>query len=137
MHLHSFLLTLALTGVACGGCATADDSTEPGQSAEVGAVTPNVSAFVLTVSASAESDITVTSPAHVDTCSLGASCNFAYLQGTALTIETADKNLIDCRRFSGWNGACAGQLATCHLVINSNLSTSPAYRSKVSGCVPQ
>jgi len=126
-----------LIGVAGGGCAITDGNAEPGQAVEVGAVTPNVSAFVLTVSASAESDITVTSSAHVDTCSASASCNFAYLQGTALTIETAAQNLIDCRRFSGWTGACAGQGATCNLVINSNLSTSPAYKLKVSGCVPQ
>jgi hypothetical protein len=137
MHLPSFHLTLALIGVACAGCVVVDDRTEPGKSEEVSAVTTNVSAFVLTVSASAESDITVTSPAHIDTCPGGATCNFAYLQGTALTIATAEKNLIDCRRFSAWNGACAGQLATCQLVINSDLFTSPAYRFKVSGCVPQ
>lgn len=100
-------------------------------------MTPNVSAFVLTVTADFESDIDVTNSTSGNNCPAGTTCNFAYLQGTAVTVQTAAQNLIDCRRFSGWTGACAGQGATCNLVINSDLSTSPGYRFKVSGCVPQ
>ena len=129
-------LAIASTGRVCGGCLAEGDA-ESARSAEVGAATPSVSAFVLTVSANIESDITVTNSTSGNTCPLGQTCNFPYLQGTVVTVRTEPQNLIDCRRFSEWNGACAGQGATCTLVMNSNLSTSPAYRFRVSGCVPR
>ena len=137
MHLRPFHLALALIGAACGGCALAEDDAAPGQSTEVSAVTPSISAFVLTVTANVESDITVTSPAHVDSCTGGTTCNFAYLQGTALTIQTDAKNLIDCAQFSSWSGACSGQGANCNLTINSNISTSARYKFGIPGCIPQ
>lgn len=137
MQLRSLHLTLALIGVACGGCALTEGEAESAQSVEIGAVTPDVSAFVLTVTASVESDITVTNSTSGNTCPGGTTCNFAYLQGTAVTVQTDAQNLIDCAQFSQWNGACAGQGATCHLVMNSNLSTAARYKFGIPGCVPQ
>ena len=139
MRLHSIYLAIASIGLVCGGCVADGDaeSAPSAQAAEVGGATTNASAFVLTVSASAESDITVTNSTSGNTCTLGATCNFAYLQGTVVTVHTEPSNLIDCRRFSEWIGACAGQGATCTLVMNSDLSTRPAYRFKVSNCTPR
>jgi hypothetical protein len=137
MHLSSFHLAAALIGVACGGCAITEGDAEPAQSVEVGAVTPNVSAFVLTVSTSGQSDIDVASSTSSNNCPAGTTCNFAYLQGTAVTVVTAAQNLINCAKFSQWDGACAGQGPTCSLVINSNLSTHPRYKFGILGCVPQ
>jgi hypothetical protein len=136
MHLRSPHLALALFGVACGGCALTEGDAEPAQSVEVRAVASTASAFVLTVTASFESDIDVTNSTSGNSCPAGSTCNFAYLQGTTVTVQTAATNLIDCARFSQWNGACAGQGATCSLVINSDLSTSARYKFGIPGCVP-
>jgi len=110
-----------------------DSDTEASQTAEI--VTPSVSAFVLTVG-SDENSITVTSSAPTNTCPAFATCNFAYLQGTALTIKTPLKNLPDCEIFNHWDGACAGQGATCSVVINSDISTN-AFFGPLSGCIPK
>lgn len=136
MRLGSFNLVLALIGATSGGCAITDDDAEGSQAAEVGAAMTNVSAFVLTVS-SEENDVVVSSPGHVDTCPGVGTCNFAYIGGTSLTIKTAKNNVIDCALFSHWDGACAGQSATCNLVINSNLSTSAIFQFGIPGCTPK
>ncbi len=110
-----------------------DSGTEGSRTAEI--VTPSVSAFVLTVSAD-ENNITVTSSAPTNTCPSFSTCNFAYLQGTALTIKTKPQNLIDCEQFTNWDGACAGQGATCSVVINSDISTD-AFFGPLRGCIPK
>jgi hypothetical protein len=57
--------------------------------------------------------------------------------GSALTLSlTATQNRVDCLGFAGWNGACAGQGATCSLVLNGNLSTSVRW-GRLGGCVPR
>lgn len=105
------------------------------QSAEISGSTPNLSAFVLSVTAD-EGRITVTGGGHTDTCLAFSTCNFAYLGGTPLTIKAQAKNLVDCAQFTSWEGACAGQSATCSLVINSDLSTASVY-GPILGCIPQ
>lgn len=137
MYLRSLHLAVALIGVACGGCAITEGDAESSQSVEVNAVTSNVSAFVLTVTANFESDIDVTNSTSGNNCPAGTTCNFAFLQGTAVTVQTAAQNLIDCAKFTQWDGACAGQGSTCSLVINSNLSTSARYKFGIPGCIPQ
>lgn len=93
-----------------------------------------LSAFVLSVHANAESDVTV----NGSSCLGGTTCNYAFLQGATATIITADKNLVDCARFNGWSGACAGQGTTCTLVINSDLATSALYKfGGIPGCRPR
>jgi len=133
MRIYSFSLVLALIGAASGGCAMTDSGTEGSQTAEI--VTPSVSAFVLTVTAD-ENRITVTSSSPTNTCPAFSTCNFAYLGGTALTINTPLKNLVDCEIFNHWDGACAGQGNTCSVVINSDISTT-AFFGPLSGCVPK
>jgi hypothetical protein len=83
-----------------------------------------------------ENTITVSSSRGVDSCDLG-SCDFAYAGGTSLTIRLSPtKNLADCLQFSGWQGACAGQGATCNLTISSNLSTRANW-TRIGGCIPR
>ncbi len=106
--------------------------TEGSNSQELG---PDLSAFVLTVS-SDEGQITVTSSSGTNTCIEADTCNFAYLGGSALTIKSQGQNLPDCEKFNHWVGACAGQTATCNVVINSNLSTSAVF-GPILGCVPK
>jgi hypothetical protein len=137
MHFRSIHLAIALIGMTCGGCAVTQDGADPAESADVGAVTSNVAAFVLTVHANVESDVDVTNSTSGNSCSAGTICNFAYLQGTAVTVRTAAQNRIDCAQFLQWTGACAGQGATCNLVINSALTTTARYKFGIPGCVPQ
>jgi hypothetical protein len=54
-----------------------------------------------------------------------------------LTISTNPQNRIDCLAFSGWSGACAGQGATCTVVINSDLTTGAEFGTVIRGCVPK
>jgi len=62
---------------------------------------------------SLESGITVTSSRGVDSCDSGF-CDLTYAGGSSLTIHlTSTRNTADCLMFSGWQGACAGQGATC------------------------
>jgi hypothetical protein len=133
MRICSFSLVLALIGAASGGCAMMDSNTDG--DAKLGTETSALSAFVLTVGAD-ENSITVTSSAPTNTCPAFSTCNFAYLQGTTLTIKTALKNLIDCEIFNHWDGACAGQGSTCTVVINSDISTN-AFFGPLSGCIPK
>ena len=113
---------------------TASDDAQS-HAAEVGTATSNLAAFVLTVSSN-ETSVVVSSPGRSDTCFRG-SCNFAYIEGTPLTIQSDAQNWIDCAQFSSWGGACAGQGATCNLVINSELSTFALFRFGIPGCMPQ
>lgn len=97
--------------------------------------TSALSAFVLSVHANAESDAIINGSSS---CLGGTTCNFAFLQGATVTISTQDKNLIDCARFTGWSGACAGQGTTCTLVMNSDLATSALYKfGGIPGCRPR
>jgi hypothetical protein len=85
---------------------------------------------------SLDSGITVSSTRGVDNCDSGF-CDLAYTGGASLTIHlTSTRNTADCLMFSSWQGACAGQGATCNLVINSNLSSSAKW-TRISGCVPK
>lgn len=95
---------------------------------KIGTATAALSAFVLTVSSDFNGNsIKVTSPTHIDTCGRSATCNFAYLEGTSLTIHTDAINRLACSVFDSWEGACAGQTETCTIVINSNLSTASVF----------
>jgi len=125
-------LALVVSSAILGGCAVTDSDTERSQSAEV-VVTP-ASAFVLTVSGIEGED--VASPGRLDICTNG-QCQFAYIGGTSLAITPDGRDATaDCLRFSSWSGACAGQGATCNLVINSNLSVRSVW-TRVPGCTPQ
>ena len=136
MRLHSFGLIFALICAASGGCTTPDNDIEESHVAEVRAPMPDLSAFVLTVIA-VESDIVITAANTVtNTCPGNSICNFAYIAGTALTIHTQGRILPDCEKFVHWDGSCAGHGASCSLVINSNLSTTPVY-GPILGCVPK
>lgn len=137
MQIPSLHLAIALIGMACGGCALTDGNADPAQDEDVAAVTPSVSAFVLTVHANVESDIDVTNSTSGNNCPAGTTCNFAYLQGTTVTIRTAPQNRIDCAQFLQWSGACAGQGSTCSVVMNSALTTSARYKFGIPGCVPE
>ena len=71
-----------------------------------------------------------------DNCDSGF-CDLTYAGGSSLAIRlTSTTNLADCLAFSSWQGACAGQGATCTLVINSALS-SRAVWTRIGGCVPR
>jgi len=84
-----------------------------------------------------ETDIDVTGPDRSDSCPEGPSCSFHYAIGAALTVSvTPTENLADCLMFIGWNGACAGQGATCSLALDSDLSTSVRW-GRISGCRPR
>jgi len=137
MRFHSFGLILALICAASGGCTTQDSDIEESHAAEVRTPAPDLSAFVLTVTADVESDIVITATNTVtNTCAANHTCNFAYIAGSSLSISTQGRIVPDCERFVDWDCACVGQGALCHLVINSNLSTTPVY-GPISGCVPK
>lgn len=128
----SLYLALVVSGAILGGCAVTDSDIES-QSAE-DAVTSAASAVVLSVSGIEGED--VASPGRFDTCTNG-QCQFAYLAGTSLTITPDGRNATaDCLQFASWSGACAGQGATCNLVINSALSVRSVWTRR-PGCVPQ
>ncbi len=135
MRLAPFSLVLALIPAAAGGCVTADIDPEGSQAAEVAEVgiTPNVSAFVLSVGTD-DGIVTVTGGGTTNTCG-SLQCNFAYLAGTSLSLSARGVPA-DCEKFSSWSGACSGQGNPCSLVINSNLSTT-AQDSFIPGCKPQ
>lgn len=91
-------------------------------------------AFALSVETD-ENLITVTSSRGTDTCDVGF-CDYAYAGGSSLTVRvTPAINRADCLRFTGWDGACAGQGSTCTLTINSDLWTDAIW-SPISGCTP-
>jgi hypothetical protein len=82
-----------------------------------------------------ENEITVTSSRGVDTCDLGF-CEYGYAGGSALTVRVAPAtNRADCLRFTGWEGACAGQGSICSLTINGDLSTTALW-GPIAGCSP-
>ena len=112
-----------------------DSDIEGGQAAEIGSVTPRGSAIVLTVTSWVNDVVVLIPPGGFNTCPAFETCTFGYDAGTALTIKTRPKNLADCEKFVRWDGACAGQGATCSLVINNSLSTSAVF-GPIPGCVP-
>jgi hypothetical protein len=124
----------ALFGVVFAGCAATPSDIDEAQ--EVQGVI-SASAFVLSVSGE-EAPIRVTTTNVTDTCPAFASCQFAFLGGSTLTIKpTSTRNLIDCLQFAGWTGACAGQGSTCTVVINSDITVGENFWTRILGCVPK
>lgn len=82
-----------------------------------------------------ENTVTVTSSRGVDTCD-GGFCDYGYAAGSSLTVRLSSTvNRVDCLRFTGWDGACAGQGSSCTLTINSDIWTDAIW-SPISGCQP-
>ena len=133
-RLRSCSLVLALIGVASGGCAMTDSDIEGTQAAEIGSVTPKGSDIVLTVTSDVNDVVVSIFTTGFNTCPALETCTFGYDAGTALTIKTRPKNLAECEQFVRWDGACAGQGATCSLVINSSISTSAVF-GPIAGCI--
>jgi hypothetical protein len=132
-HSVSMIVTVAMAGASMTGCLS--DGNVESESADIGA-TPSISAFVMTVQTDYEHIDVSSSKSSIDSCFEG-SCNFAYLGGSSLAIRVPfTKDQIDCELFHGWSGACAGQGATCTLVINSNLTTRAIW-VPLLGCKPR
>lgn len=122
---------------AVAGCAVTPDDAGEGQAVQ--GIT-SASAFVLTVSGTEEAGITVTTTGVTDTCAEFATCQFAFIAGSTLTIKpTTTRNTIDCLQFAGWLDACAGQPSTCTLVINSDLAVDEHLWTRISPslCTPK
>ena len=124
---------MLISMAAISGCVAADATSDESQTAQ--ALATPASAFVLSVSTDENPVKVVASGTATNSCP--DSCNFAYIGGSTLTISTAAQNRIDCLAFTSWTGACAGQGATCTVVINSDLSTSAQFRTRISGCIPK
>lgn len=92
------------------------------------------SAFELTVSTQ-DLQIDVKKPnGTFDICR--GFCTFAYLGGTTLTITPVlIHDTPNCLQFDQWSGACAGQGSTCHVTVNSDLTTEALYIA-MSPCNP-
>jgi hypothetical protein len=134
MRIRSYGVVVVLACAAVAGCAaTPTDIAED----QVAQGLTNTAAFVLTVSGF-EAGIRVTTTGVNDLCSADSQCQFAFLGGSTLTISpTGTKQLADCLQFAGWQGACAGQGTTCTVVINSDLSVSEHFWTRISGCIPK
>ena len=134
MHRAMMGLGFALAGsVVASGCAMPDDTdSDASQTAQVSAK-PAVSAFVLTV-LGAESE-EVFGPGTDNVCD--SECSYAFLGGTPLRIQAIGSSA-DCLAFSMWDAAsaCAGQPASCNIVINSDLTILARYK-RIQGCKPQ
>lgn len=134
MRIRSYGVIVMLACAAVAGCtATPPDLDED----QVAQGLTNTAAFVLTVSGF-EAGIRVTTTGVNDVCPADSQCQFAFIGGSTLTISpTATKQLADCLQFAGWKGACAGQGTTCTVVINSDLSVSENFWTRIGGCVPK
>jgi hypothetical protein len=121
------LSALANTGVTAGQSA-----------AELGATTNN-SAFSITISTeTAPQDLLqVTSSDGTPERDCFESCQFAYLAGSTLTLRVPfPTDQVNCIRFAGWTGACAGQGATCTVVLNGDLVTEAVW-AIIRHCSPR
>lgn len=133
MRIRSYGVIVVLACALVAGCAAAPDADESELTQGLGTRT----AFVLTVSGF-EADIRVTTAGVNDLCPADSQCQFAFIGGSTLTISpTATRQLADCLQFAGWNGACAGQGTTCTVVINSDISVSEKFWTRIGGCVPK
>lgn len=134
MRICSYGVISALFCVAFAGCAAAPSDIGEGQ--DVQSVT-NFSAFALTISGE-EAAIRITTTNVSDTCPADDQCQFGFIGGSVLTIRpTSTQNTIDCLRFNGWTGACAGQGSTCTVTINSDLTVGQNFWTRISGCIPK
>ena len=134
---NSSLSILLISIAALSGCAVADATSNEGQTAQASTVSPDNSAFVISVGTD-ENPVRVSAPGTTtNICDIGSSCNFAYIAGTTLTVSTNPQNRIDCLALTRWGGACAGQGATCTVVLNSDLSTDAEFETFIRGCVPE
>jgi hypothetical protein len=135
MRISSCGVIFALACAAVAGCAATPTDADEDQVTQ--GIT-NTAAFTLTVSGNFFAGTSVTTTNVNDLCPSGSQCQFGFIGGSTLTIRpTETQDLIDCLRFSGWQGACAGQGSTCTVVINSNISVSQSRWTKISGCVPK
>ena len=134
MHIRSSSVVVALVCALIAGCAATPADVDEDQVAQ--GVT-STAAFVLTVSGF-EAGIRVTTTGVNDLCPADEQCQFAFIGGSTLTIvPTATRQLADCLQFAGWQGACAGQGTTCTVVINSDLSVSENFWTRIGGCIPK
>jgi len=134
MRIRSCGLMVVLLCAAVAGCAATPTGADEGQ--DVQGIT-SAAAFVLTVSGF-EAGIRVTTTGVTDTCEADSQCQFAFLGGSTLTIKpTSTQQRADCLQFAGWQGACAGQGTTCTVVINSDLSVSENFWTRIGGCIPK
>ena len=134
MRIRSCSGVFVLACVVVAGCAATPADSDEGQIIQGVA---NTAAFVLTVSGF-EANISVTTTGVNDTCPADSQCQFGFVGGSTLTIKpTSTKQLADCLQFAGWNGACAGQGTTCTVVINSDLSVSEHFWTRIGGCIPK
>lgn len=134
MRIRSSGLIAVLVCAAVAGCAATPTDANEDQVAQ--GITANA-AFVLTVSGF-EAGIRVTTTGVSDLCDADAQCQFAFLGGSTLTImPVATQQRVDCLQFAGWQGACTGQGTTCTVVINSDISVSERFWTRISGCIPK
>jgi hypothetical protein len=134
MRIRSCSVIVMLVCAAVAGCAVIPTDADEDQVAQ--SITPSA-AFVLTVSGF-EAAIRVTTTGITDTCPADEQCQFAFVEGSTLTIKpTATQQRADCLQFAGWQGACAGQGTTCTVVINSDLSVSERFWTRIGGCIPK
>lgn len=116
------------------GCATAPSDLDEAQADQS---IKNTAAFTLSISGE-EAAIRITTTNVSDTCPRDDSCQFGFIGGSVLTIRpTSTQNTIDCLRFNGWTGACAGQGSTCTVTINSDLTVGENFWTRISGCIPK
>ncbi|HEY0481717.1 MAG TPA: hypothetical protein VGD37_29570 [Kofleriaceae bacterium] len=88
---------------------------------------------MLTVS-SFHSGVDVFTASRFDECPLATSCSFSYEVGQPVTVEVTNTEDFDaCVRFTGWSGACAGQGASCNLVLGTNMSTTSRW-GRITNC---
>jgi hypothetical protein len=134
MRILSSGVIVALACALVAGCAATPTGADEDQVAQ--GVT-STAAFVLTVSGF-EAGIRVTTTGVNDLCPADSQCQFAFIGGSTLTISpTGTRQLADCLQFAGWQGACAGQGTTCTVVINSDLSVSEHFWTRIGGCIPK
>ena len=116
------------------GCAATPSDLDEAQTAQS---IKNTAAFTLSISGE-EAAIKITTTNVSDTCPQDESCDFGFIGGSVLTIRpTSTQNLVDCLRFNGWTGACAGQGSTCTVTINSDLTVGENFWTRISGCIPK
>ncbi|HEY6767141.1 MAG TPA: alkaline phosphatase family protein, partial [Candidatus Sulfotelmatobacter sp.] len=79
---------------------------------------------VLTVAVSGSGTVS-SSPTGIDSCSnTGGRCSSAYPAGTVVTLTpTAGGGY----SFSGWSGACTGNIPTCTVTVNSSTAVTATF----------
>lgn len=134
MRIRTCGMIVVLVCAAVAGCAATPTDADEDQVAQG---ISSAAAFVLTVSGF-EAGIRVTTTGVTDTCPADQQCQFGFIGGSTLTIRpTSTQQQADCLQFAGWQGACAGQGTTCTVVINSDLSVSERFWTRIGGCIPK